>query len=145
MAGPPKAPEPQGGEADGKFTWRQVYQKPDIAGMSALSRREEEALVKDAKAHARDVCREFVKGSFSPFLTLSLPLMDKKLTISLSLSMGALVSAAYADCVEPRLVSVLWACRGKQEEMNACLRPLFVPPLPSFSWSFPSQRLDSMV
>lgn len=74
MAGPPKAPEPQGGEeADGKFTWRQVYQKPDIAGMSALSRREEEALVKDAKAHARDVCREFVKGPFSPFLTSALP------------------------------------------------------------------------
>lgn len=69
MAGPPKAPEPPASgagaaSADDKFAWRQVYHKPDIAGMSALSRREEEALVKDAKANARHVCRDFVAGAF---------------------------------------------------------------------------------
>lgn len=66
MAGPPKAPDAPAASgsvgADEKFAWRQVYNKPDIAGMSALSRREEEALVKDAKANARHVCRDFVAG-----------------------------------------------------------------------------------
>lgn len=154
MAGPPKAPEPTpsaasaGGSqagaapaADEKFAWRQVYHKPDIAGMSALSRREEEALVKDAKAHARDVCKQFVAG---PSLCLlrwlscgrraansgedapGLTRCSSSRTPSLLPFDRPFDLPAYASCVEPRLVSALWACRAKQEEMNACLRPLCV-------------------
>ena len=145
MAGPPKAPDPPatGGAAsaaDDKFAWRQVYHKPDIAGMSALSRREEEALVKDAKAHARHVCNDFVAGAFfaSPFSDEGPSATGAPTTGEVEARRPAsrldeltpsllVLSSAYAACVEPRLVSALWACSAKQEEMNACLRPLSVP------------------
>ncbi|CED82963.1 Uncharacterized conserved protein [Phaffia rhodozyma] len=52
--------QPESSDTHKKFTWRQEYQPPEVAGMSALSRREEEALFKDAKASARDACREYV-------------------------------------------------------------------------------------
>lgn len=74
--------------------------------MNALSRREEENLLKITKERALKECHDVVKGR--RFLSILLSVLTRETT-------------DFADCVSGRTISVAWACRGQLHKMEECM------------------------
>jgi COX assembly protein 1 len=74
--------------------------------MNALSRREEDTLLKTTKARALKECDPVVKGAFLSkvhFFTHHLPITE------------------FAQCAQGRTLSVAWACRGSYKLLQDCM------------------------
>ncbi len=76
--------------------------------MNALSRREEDTLMKAMKARALKECDPVVKGT-RIFLLPSVFTVFNKLFL------------AFAECATGRTVSVAWACRGQLRSVQECM------------------------
>ncbi|KAK0233241.1 hypothetical protein IW262DRAFT_1259118 [Armillaria fumosa] len=73
--------------------------------MNALSRREEDSLLKATKAYALKQCDPVVKGASSPHIP----------------TIGLTDEAEFADCMSGRLISVAWACKDKLRVVEKCM------------------------
>ena len=80
--------------------------------MNALSRREEDTLLKATKAHALKECDPLVKGAQNTLIPTA------------SLDVAELSGAEFAECATGRTVSVTWACKGKYKEVQECISRL---------------------
>lgn len=75
--------------------------------METLSRREEDALMKTAKARALKECDTVVKGVSAPFLELT--------------TSSAICTPEFADCAAGRTITVAWACKDKYAAVQSCM------------------------
>lgn len=75
--------------------------------MNALSRREEDTLLKTTKTRALKECDPLVKGMLVD--RARAPLSDIKFTVD------------FAECATGRTLSVAWACRGKYKSVQDCM------------------------
>ena len=81
--------------------------------MNALSRREEDTLVKATKTHALKECDPLVKGTrnymhiYYEWTWLNL-------------------DTEFAECATGRTISVAWACKSKYKEVQECISRLCV-------------------
>jgi COX assembly protein 1 len=100
--------------------------------MNALSRREEDTLLKTTKAHALKECDPLVKGTPNTFI------------FATSLYMAELEcsGAEFAECATGRTVSVAWACKAKYKEVQECISRLWVS---LFCWCLGVRGLHRVV
>ncbi|KAF7965660.1 hypothetical protein HWV62_42404 [Athelia sp. TMB] len=69
--------------------------------MNALSRREEDTLLKTTKARALKECDAFVKGAATP--------------------LSCQFYVAFAECATGRTLSVAWACKANYKAVQDCM------------------------
>lgn len=82
--------------------------------MNALSRREEDTLMKATKAHALKECDSLVKGARNTCI----------FTINLDMTKLGCLDTEFAECATGRTVSVVWACKAKYKEVQECISRL---------------------
>jgi len=82
--------------------------------MNALSRREEDTLMKATKAHALKECDPLVKGMSNIFVC----------TANLDVAKPGCLGAEFAECATGRTVSVAWACKAKYKGVQDCISRL---------------------
>ena len=82
--------------------------------MNALSRREEDTLVKATKARALKECDAVVKGADVHQARRAWAGIDWKCDVHVD----------FADCATGRTISVAWACRDKYAEVQRCMLQL---------------------
>ena len=91
------------------------YSHPSDGGvMNALSRREEETLLKATKTHALKECDPLVKGAHNVF------------TVGSDVAKLGYLGEEFAECATGRTVSVVWACKAKYKEVQGCISRLQV-------------------
>jgi COX assembly mitochondrial protein 1 len=76
--------------------------------MNALSRREEDTLMKTTKARALRECDPIVKG------IIATPVLEHSFTDSTG-------TIEFADCATGRTVSVAWVCKDKYKAVQECI------------------------
>jgi COX assembly protein 1 len=92
--------------------------------MNALSRREEDTLMKATKTYALKECDPLVKGTRNIFI----------FSTSLDVAQLGCLGAEFAECATGRTVSVSWACKAKYKEVQECISRLWVPFAVGRSW-----------
>lgn len=80
--------------------------------MNALSRREEDTLLKATKQRGLKECDSVVKGAIYDSLHL------------LHILTESILAAEFADCASGRSISVAWACRTKYKAVQVCMYQL---------------------
>ena len=85
--------------------------------MNALSRREEDTLLKTTKTRALKECDVLVKG---------LPFFKSTHNRCLIPGMQPDMVVDFAECATGRTVSVAWACKTKYKEVQDCMLQLYV-------------------